>query len=100
YGFSVQYNPGSTVDVLAREGAFSNGRISYQDEGALQAAVASLGRGYRLGLVSTPGSGYHHTCTVIYDATGAMLHTLPRDAAQAISAAFLRMPNPHQRRRS
>lgn len=95
YGFSVQYNPGSSVDDLAREGAFSNGQISYQDEDVLQAVVASLG--YRLGFIPTPGGVYHHTCMVLYGAAGAMLHTLPLDVAQALSAAFLRMPNPHRR---
>ena len=60
----------------------------------LQAAIAPLG--YRLGFIQTPGKGYHHTCTVLYDASGAMLHTLPPAAVQAISGAFLRMPNPHR----
>jgi hypothetical protein len=46
YGFSVQYNPGSSVDDLAFVGRFANGSISYQDEDVLQAAVAPLG--YRL----------------------------------------------------
>lgn len=94
YGFSVQYNPGSSVDDLARAGAFSNGQISYQDEDVLQAVVARLG--YRLGFIRTPGGVYHHTCAVLYDAAGAMLHTLPLDLAQALSAAFLRIPNPQR----
>jgi hypothetical protein len=84
---------------LALAGGFSNGQISSQDEDMLQAAVASLGLGYRLGFIPTPGSGYHYTCAVIYGATGTMLHALPLDAAQAIGNAFLRMPNPHRRRR-
>jgi hypothetical protein len=37
--------------------------------------------------------------TVIFDAAGVMLQTLPLDAAQAISGAFLRMPIPHRVRR-
>jgi hypothetical protein len=94
YGFSVQYNPGSTVDALALAGAFSNGQISYQDEDVLQAAVAPLS--YRLSIIQTPGSGYHHTCAVLYDATGTMLHALPPDAALALSNAFIRMTNPHR----
>jgi hypothetical protein len=61
--------------------------------------VRGVSLGYRLGFIPTPGSGYHHTCAVIYDATDAMLHALPLDAAQAISNAFLHMPNPHRRLR-
>lgn len=94
YGISVQYNPGSAVDDLARAGSFSNGQISYQDEDVLQAAVAPLG--YQLSVIQTPGAGYHHTCAVLYDATGTMLHALPPDAALALSAAFIRMVNPHR----
>jgi hypothetical protein len=94
YGFSVQYNAGSSVDELARAGQFRNTRISYQDEDVLQAAVASLG--YRLEFIQTPGGGFHHTCAMIYGATGAILHALPPDAAMTISAAFQRKRNPHQ----
>lgn len=43
YGFSVQYNAGSSVDDLARAGRFRNTRISFQEEDVLQAAVAPLG---------------------------------------------------------
>jgi hypothetical protein len=89
----LQQLPAPPYD-LARAGQFSNGQISYQDEDVLQAAVAPLG--YRLGLIPTPGKGYHQTCAVIYDVMGVMLHTLPLDAAQAISGALLRMRNPHQ----
>lgn len=94
YGFSVQYNPGSSVDELAQVGRFRNATISYQDEDVLQTAVAALG--YRLGFIPTPGAGYHHTCTVIYDAAGTMLHALPMAAAVAISSAFQRTPNPYR----
>lgn len=62
YGFSVQYNAGSSVDELAQAGKFRNARISFQDEDVLQAALAPLG--YRLVLIQTPGGGYHHTLTV------------------------------------
>lgn len=45
-------------------------------------------------LMRTPGVGFHHTLTVLYDASGAMLQALPRDAAIAISNTFQRTPNP------
>jgi hypothetical protein len=94
YGLSVQYNAGSSVDELSRAGRFRNTQISYQDEDALQAAVAPLG--YRLEFIQTPGVGFHHTCSVISVATWLMLHVLPHDVAAAMSNAFRRMRNPHQ----
>lgn len=94
YGFSVQYNAGSSVDELARAGQFIYTRISYRDEDVLQAAVAPLG--YRLEFIQTHGGGYHHTCAVIYDATGTMLQALPLDAAVVIGNAFQRKRNPYQ----
>ncbi|HKV83646.1 MAG TPA: hypothetical protein VJN88_03760 [Ktedonobacterales bacterium] len=94
YGFSVQYNAGSSVDDLALAGRFRNTRISFQDEDALQAVVAPLG--YRLEFIPSPGGGFHHTCTLIEVATGAPLHALPANAASALSNAFQRMRNPHQ----
>jgi hypothetical protein len=32
----------------------------------------------------------------LYDATGVMLHTLPQDAAVALSRVFKQRPNPHR----
>ena len=92
FGFSVQSAAGKTVEELAAAGQFPNRQISYTTLDTLQTAVQPLG--YRVDLVKTPGTGFHHTLTVLYDANGVMLHTLPRDAAVAISAAFQRMPNP------
>ncbi|MEO7000179.1 MAG: hypothetical protein ABI068_00090 [Ktedonobacterales bacterium] len=92
FGFSVQSAAGKTVEELAAAGRFPNAQISYATLDTLQAAVQHLG--YRVRLVKTPGTGFHHTLTVLYDANGIMLRTLPRDAAVAISAAFQRMPNP------
>ena len=92
FGFSVQSAPGKTVAELAHVGQFPNRQVSYATVGALQAAVQTLG--YQIRLIRTPGVGFHHTLTVLYDASGAMLQTLPRDAAIAISNTFQRIPNP------
>jgi hypothetical protein len=91
YGFSVPYQAGASLDELARAGQFPNAQIRYADELSLAHAIEPR---YRLRLVPRPGKGYHHTLAVIEDAGGIMRQTLPLDAAQALSAAFQRMPNP------
>lgn len=97
YGFSVQYNPGSDIDELARAGQHPNATISIATEDALQAAVMPLG--YHLGFIRTPGHGYHHTCTVVYDTQQSVMQVLPQVVAEALSATFQRMPNPHRWKR-
>jgi len=98
FGFSVQYAPGltppATVDDLARAGRFKNGQISYQYDQVLITAVTSLG--YQARLIKSPGGGFHHTFAVLYTANGTMIQKLPQDAADALSSAFLRRPNPYQ----
>lgn len=94
FGFSVQYAPGMTVEALALAGQFPHPRISYATEDALFAALQPLG--YTMRLAKSPGVGYHHTFAVLYDATGAMLHVLPQDAADALSATFRHRQNPHR----
>jgi hypothetical protein len=94
YGFSVQYAPGQTLDALALAGRFRNAQLSYADANDLAQAVLPLG--YAMRLVQSPGHGFHHTFAVLYTANNNMLQSLPRDAAEAISQTFQRMPNPHQ----
>lgn len=94
YGFSVQYQPGQSVDALAQAGQFPNATISYEDEITLAHVVESFG--YTMKLVSSPGKGYHHTLCVLYDATNVVVMRLPQDVAQALSTTFKRMPNPHR----
>ncbi len=94
YGFSVQYEPGKTVDELAQAGQFPNAQISYAEEAVLDLAIRPLG--YAMRLVKSPGTGYHHTFIVVYDATGAIQQRLPHAVAQALAAAFQRMPNSHR----
>lgn len=96
-GFSVQYAPGKTVDELAQAGRFPNAQVSYQDEAQLVQATLPLG--YRLEVVPSPGVGFHATCTVIYDANGTVMPTLPLVVAQALEAAFRRKLNSHRVRR-
>ena len=94
YGFSVQYAPGKSVEELARAGQFANGQISYADEAQLAQAVAPLG--FTIRLVNSPGTGFHHTFCVIYDATNTQRTQLPEPVAQALAATFKRRPNPHR----
>lgn len=92
-GCSVQYAPGRSIEELSQAGQFKNAQISYATEDDLRAALQLLG--YALRLVRSPGRGYHHTLAVLYDASGAMLQRLPLDAAEALSQAFQRRPNPY-----
>jgi hypothetical protein len=94
FGFSVQYEPGQSVDALAQAGRFRNAQISYADAAELERAVQSLG--YTVRLVKSPGNGFHHTFAVLYTISVMMLQSLPRDAAEALSQTFTRMPNPHR----
>ena len=94
YGFSVQYNPGSSIADLAKAGEFPNGSISYAQKLALEQAL--YGIGYTMKLLKTKGTGYHHTLIVIYDANGNELQILPQPVAEALSKAFQRMKNPHR----
>jgi hypothetical protein len=93
FGCSVQYQPGLSVDELAKAGQFPNGQISFVQRLDLEAALTSLG--YHIELRSTKGMGFHHTLMVLYnDATKAPLTTLPIDAAQAMAGIFQRKKNP------
>jgi hypothetical protein len=94
YGFSVQYEPGRTIEELAQAGRIKNAQISVAPADALQAALLALG--YQMQLVRSPGHGFHHTFVVLYDASGTMVQTLPRDAAEAISDSCQRQPNPNR----
>ena len=93
YGLSVQYAPGKNKSLkeLARAGRMRNGQISYALPEELSAALVAVG--YSMQLVKTPGFGYHHTLCVVYS-RGVVLTSLPADAAQALSTALHRIPNP------
>ncbi len=97
FGISVQYSPARTIDELAQAGNFPNAQISFADETVLQAAISLLGSHFIL--VPSPGTGFHNTLAVIYDANGNMLQSLQNhpQVAVALSLAFQRMPNPHRR---
>jgi hypothetical protein len=84
YGFSVQYQPGKTVQELAVAGRFRNAQISVTTEAALVAA--GVAAGYAVSIVKSPGSGYHHT--------GQVPFPLPLDLAVALSAVFTQQLNP------
>jgi len=84
FGFSVQYQPGKTIQELAAAGRFRNAQISVTTEEELVAAC--LAAGYPVSIVKSPGVGYHHTAQVPCP--------LPLDLAQALSAGFTQMPNP------
>ena len=91
YGFSVQYNPKTPVDELARAGRFPNSQISYAPDVLLMAAARAVG--YAIQLITTPGVGYHHTLSAS-SASGQLLTSLPADLAASLSAAFMRKLNP------
>jgi hypothetical protein len=93
FGFSVQYQPGQSVNEIAKARRFPNGQISIAYDVDLRAALAPLG--YTMRIVRSPGRGYHHTFAVLYDATGQMLQSLPRDAADALAATFRQINNPY-----
>jgi len=94
FGFSVQYQPGKTVDELAQAGQFPHKKISFATEVALRQAASA--RGYQICLIPTPGSGFHHDLEVIDFQTGASVAQLPPDVASALSLTFEWKPNPYQ----
>jgi hypothetical protein len=84
YGFSVQYQPGKTIQELAAAGKFRNPQISVTTDAALVAA--GVAAGYAVSIVKSPGAGYHHTVQVPLP--------LPLDLAVALSAVFTQAENP------
>jgi hypothetical protein len=84
FGFSVQYQPGKTIQELAAAGRFRNAQISVTTDKELIAAGISAG--YFISIVKSPGAGCHHTVQVPCP--------LPTDLAVALSAVFKQMPNP------
>lgn len=96
YGFSVQYAPGKTIEELAQAARFPHPQISYATDDALWAMLQPLH--YSMRLVASPGTGYHHTFAVLYDANGILLRSLPQDAAIALSKVFRQRKNPYPRR--
>src|SRR6185437_14473947 len=48
FGFSVQYEPGQSINALSQAGRFRNAQISYADVDDLVRAVQSLGYTIRL----------------------------------------------------
>ena len=93
-GFSVQYAPGIAWQELARAGRLPNGQVSIADADDLRRALQTLG--YDMRLVSSPGTGYHHTFVVLYDATGLMLTQLPLPVAEKLHETFQHVANPHR----
>lgn len=84
FGFSVQYQPGKTIEELAVVGRFRNAQISFATAEELIAAGAAAG--YAITIVKSPGAGYHHTVQ--------MPSPLPTDLAAALSRVFKQMPHP------
>jgi hypothetical protein len=84
FGFSVQYQPGKTIEELAVAGRFRNAQISFATAEELVAAGAAAG--YVITIVKSPGTGYHHTVRVP--------SPLPADLAAALSRVFKQIPHP------
>ena len=77
-GFSVQSEPGKTIEELAAAGQFRNAQISVTTVRELENAGVKL--------EPTPGRGYHKTAMTPMP--------LPPDQAAKISAVFKPVPNP------
>ena len=92
FGFSVQYQPGLTIEQLADAGRFRNSQISYAADAELITTARNLG--YDLSVVKTPGRGFHHTVTAQLSTTGEVVQKLPDDLALALSSVFKQKPNP------
>jgi hypothetical protein len=84
YGFSVQYQPGRSIQELAAAGWFPNRHISVATIEDLVAVGENAG--YNVSVVKSPGRGYHHTIEVPYP--------MPDDLATALSNVFTQMLNP------
>ena len=89
FGFSVQHQPGLTIEQLAAAGRFPHAQISVTTTEDLVAAASDAG--YTLAVVRSPGKGMH--CTV------QVPDPLPDDLALALSQAFAARPNPARVRR-
>jgi len=83
-GFSVQSQPGKTIEELAVAGRFRNAQISFSTVEELIAAGAAAG--YAITIVKSPGAGYHHTVRVP--------SPVPTDLAAALSRVFRQVPHP------
>ena len=84
FGFSVQYQPGKTIEELAAAGRLRNAQISVTTIEELIAVGAAAG--YAINIVRSPGTGYHYTVQAPFP--------LPADLAAALSAVFGQEPNP------
>jgi hypothetical protein len=84
FGFSVQHEPGKSIEELAAAGRFPNKQISVTTAEALFNAASRAG--YEVALVKSPGKGYHYSVEVP--------DPLSPDLADALSSVFVQMPNP------
>lgn len=83
-GFSVQHQPGRSIEQLASAAQFPHAQISVTTVERLMAAGTAAG--YNITVVKSPGRGFHHTVVVPAP--------LPDPLAQALSDAFEQAPNP------
>jgi hypothetical protein len=84
FGFSVQYQPGKSIEALAAAARFPNTQISVSTDELIIAAGRKAE--YDLRLVKSPGRGFHHTVEVPFP--------LPSELTEALSPAFTAMSNP------
>jgi RHS repeat-associated protein len=94
HGFSVQREPGKTIQELAAAGQFLNAQISVTTAEALSTAAATMG--YTVDVVKSPGAGYHHTVAVpINQHVANNPHEpMPPELATALNQVFTQMLNP------
>ena len=95
-GLSCLFRPGATLDELAREGAYRNGKLSFALVGPLTRELASSGYGAVLYVTPTHRYPDHHTLTLVRN--GQIERTLRDDALDALLRAVHVVDNPYQGR--
>ena len=94
YGFSVQYQPGKTVDELAAVGQFPHGKISYATNVQLKSVAITLGYDIHFLPTYNDGPGFHHDLEVVSLPSLKGVELLPGNLAEGFSLTFAIKPNP------
>lgn len=95
-GISTLFRPGATLDELAREGSFSDAKISYSIVGRIITELSAVG--YEPALYVTPTAALpdHHSLAVARG--GQVLLQLPDDDGDALLRALDVVDNPYRSR--
>jgi hypothetical protein len=96
-GFSCLFRPGASLDELAREGAYPNGKLSVAIIQRLISELAAVAR--ELVLYVTPILGYPNHHTLVVARNGQIETTLREDVLDALIRAMTIVDNPYRHRR-